>query len=193
MSLRPCRKFLGPRRQRERSGQRACHLHRGLDALDGVGEVVDRAIAIAAEILDRAAHRASVCGTPNSFGGASRLMCAAILEVDADGQVGRFHDRACVGEDDLEADAAAAEHVGDPEARRGQGFEAHRREQLRGAGIPWIGNDEGTGPLVQRAKRSRLVQLARHGSSPLSVPTSFRRTFVIRQICYSVRYHQLFA
>jgi hypothetical protein len=96
------------------------------------------------------------------------LVRKTILEISVDREIGRFGDRAAIGDHLGPAHCAvgAAEHVGEPEAGGGERLEAQRRQQLRGAGIPGIGDDEGAGPLVQRAERRRFLRLGAHVGSP---------------------------
>src|SRR5205823_4050047 len=99
----------------------------------------------------------------------------AVLEIRAHRQRRRLRDLCAVGEELVAADSAGAvdlaERVGEAEARRRERLEAERRQQLRGAGVPGVGDDEYARALVQRAECGGLVLLSFHGrrSRPLMI------------------------
>jgi hypothetical protein len=77
-----------------------------------------------------------------------------VLQIGIHRQLGRRGNIATIG-NHLAAHhdtVGAAEHVGEPEAGGGERFEAERRQQFRGTGIPGVGNDESARALVQRAE-----------------------------------------
>ena len=94
-------------------------------------------------------------------------MRVPVLQVGVDGKVGRAGDRPAVLEHLVAAHGAgaigAAEAVRQPQARRGEGLEAERREEPRRAGVPRIRDDEGARALVERPERGRSLRLGAHG------------------------------
>src|SRR5207244_5839891 len=133
-------------------------------------EGVDRVAPITGRVLDRATDDALAGGQPDHLGGGPWLVGVAVLQIGIDGQVRRLRDRPAVLEDLAPAHEAGAvgapEAVRESEARRRQGLEAERREELGGADVPRIRNDEGPRTLVQRPEGRRLRRLCSHGPFP---------------------------
>jgi hypothetical protein len=87
-----------------------------------------------------------------------------VLQIGVHRQIGRCGNIATIG-NPLTARHCAigpAEHVGETEAGGCHRLQAQRSKQSRGASIPGIGNDEGAGPLMQRAKCYGFIGLGPH-------------------------------
>ena len=153
---------LGARGQRERKRQRARRLDRSVHPFDREREIIDRMTGVAGEILDRATDHAGVGCARNRLCRGVRIVRAAILQVRIDRPVGRPGNSPAILDDGIEADGGAAESVGEPEARGRERLESHRGEQFGGAAVPGIGDDEGAGADMQRAKRFGFFHLAAH-------------------------------
>ena len=137
--------ILGPRGEDEIALQRPRRLDRRRDALDGLGEIVDRVARVAGMVLDRAAGQPGRLGGEDGLGGTFRAVALALLQIGRDRQIGRRDDVAAMVDHLLEADTAIgqAAREGIAGAGRGERLEADRGEQLGGADVPGIGNDEG--------------------------------------------------
>ena len=155
------RKVLGARREHEIALQRARRLDRRRHALDGEVEIVDRVVGIAGMILDRAAGEPGGLGGEDRLGGAFGAVALALLEIGRDRQVGRRRHFAAVMDHRLEADRAVGQAAREGKAGAGGGerLEAQRGQQLGGADIPRVGDDEGAARLMQRAKCLALVHV----------------------------------
>jgi hypothetical protein len=158
---------LGARRERERKAQAPRRLGSRDYPLDGVIAVVNLPVGVV--VLDRAADR-SGRGRPGD--GQRRVLrpgAVAVLQVDRDRERGGLIEDADVGSDLVEVDAAvgAPERERETGARTRQRPEPERREHLRRAGVPRVGDDERLA-LVKRAEVRRLLLLSRsheHGVS----------------------------
>src|SRR5206468_5190568 len=129
-------------------------------ALRRLRDVVERLVLVAGGVLDGPAHQPHPGGEAYRLRGRRGRVTEALLEVGGDGQIGRLHDGAGVGE------RLVAQHlaVTSPEDARGrsagrrEGRKTETGENARGARIPGVGNHEGRS-LVQGAEAGGLVAL----------------------------------
>ena len=91
-----------------------------------------------------------------------RFVRAAILQVAIGRQIGRRGDHTRILDDLVGADMTTAVDVRQSEAGRRQRLEAETGEQPSGARIPWVGDDERTRLVVQRAECGRLFRVCAH-------------------------------
>ena len=141
-------------------------LCRGLDAFDGELEVVDGGVSVARCVFDGAAGEANRGCEADGFGAGFRGWAEAVLQVGRDGEVGGLDDLFRILKDSVAGEVCGGVLLPDGEgvagACGGEGLEAEGGEDLRGAGVPWIGDDKGSGAFVQRFE-GFVVLLAGHG------------------------------
>src|SRR5438445_2788196 len=122
---------------------------RGLDSLDGELEVVDGSAGVAGRVFDGTAGKADGGCEADGFGAGFGRWAEAVLQIGRDRKVGGFDDLFGVGKNSVAR--AVCRRVLLPDGERvaraggGEGFEAEGGEALCGAGVPWIGADEGSG------------------------------------------------
>src|SRR5262245_36533586 len=126
-------------------------------------DVVEASVAV--PVLERAADRARLADRRDRPSGVLGRRPVPVLEVDRDGQVGRRRQRIRML-DHLGQGCApveAPEGEGESGAGAGQRLEAERREDLRGPGVPGVGNQERVA-VVEGPERGALLFLGRpHG------------------------------
>ena len=161
--------ILGPRGEREREGESPRRLDRSGDALDGVGEIVDRLLGAPARILDRAAAEPGLGRQLDGERDAGGRIGVAVLEVGRHRQRRGVDDRAGMRQRLVAGDRAigAAETEGAAGAGGGERLETETGQDARRADIVGIGDHERAWPLVQRPKCAGRVAPARsHAGSP---------------------------
>src|SRR5262249_54203682 len=106
-----------------------------------------------------------------------RLVGKAFLEIRGDRKLGGLDDRAAVRQRLVTRDhpVAASEDASLRAAGCGERLEAQARENARGAGIPWVRNEERLACLVQRAEPEGLVVLGHRHEELLAQPPTRRR------------------
>jgi hypothetical protein len=143
---------------------------------------VERRRLVSAVILDRCADDSGRAGAADRLGDVVGRVAEAVLEIGRNRQVGRRGDRLRVGERLVARELAIlpAEDAGSGAARRRQRGEAEVREQHGRAGIEGVGDHEGAGAVVQRAKAGGLV--GRGGSH-----TQDRSRFTVERVTAMAR------
>ena len=132
------------------------------DPLLCMAELIERPLWIGAEILYRTADQAGCRGKTDGLRHPVRCVGETLLQIGGNRQIGRFHDRAGMGERLLAGDHAVtpAEHPGRGAAGGRQGVKAEPRKDPRRTRIPSIGNDKKPRFPVQRLETARFLTLA---------------------------------
>ena len=145
--------ILGPRYESERNRQAAGHLDACHHTLDRVVEIID---ALAAPILDRAPNNTHLRRVAQDGCSLLGIIGVTVFKVGVDRQVGRLRDDAAVlqklGAADRALPVDAAQRVGHAEAGGRQRLKTKRRQQLRSAGVPRVGQNQNSPTLVQLPK-----------------------------------------
>ena len=143
--------------------QAACRRHRGADAFHGLFQRVDGRIHTPAGIFDGSTHQPAGSGLQQGVCTALRVVREAVLQVGRHRQGRGCHDGAGIGQGFLAADLTfaigSAKRKGQAGAGGGQGFEAQRREYLRRAGIPRVGQYQQFVALMQCLEGQGFLQL----------------------------------
>ncbi len=151
----------------EREWQRTGRLDRGSDPLQRGGELIDGLSGAPAGILDGTTDQAGLGGQADGRGAVLRSIAVAVFQVGGDRQIGGGDDRPGVfqrlGPAHRAFRIAPAQGERQAGAGSGKGVEAEAGEHLRRTGIPGIGQDQHTGPLVQVAETFGALALAGHG------------------------------
>src|SRR5215469_3131739 len=131
-------------------------------------------LRIAAVILDRAANQTGRCTEADRLRNAFRRIIETLFQIGRDREIGRFDDRAAMGNRLRSRDhaVAAAEDAGRGPARRRQGPKTEPGENPCRARIPHIPDDETAGGLMQRSEAVGLIILARCHAFLLPRPAS---------------------
>ena len=135
-----------------RMGPDLSNLGRRLDALHGVMEAVQGLTHVTTGIFDGTAYKARCSGLQDGIRAALGVITEAVLQVCRHRQRGGVDDAARIAQGFLQAHGAFG--IGAPQRERqagtggGQRLETQAGEQLGGAGIPRVGDDERTFALV---------------------------------------------
>jgi len=165
VEIRPAvQKVLRPSDEHELEGERPGRFDRRREPIDGLGDFVDGVFGIARRVLDRAADEAGSRREPDRLRDVVRRAAVAALEVRGHRKIGRLHDLAGVLERFRAPDRAVAppEREGEARARRRQRLEAEMGQDLRGAGVERIRNDEGPRSLVEELETRGFFRLRAH-------------------------------
>ena len=155
----------GARGKREGEREGAGGFGRGLNALCGEADFVNGVFGAAGIVFDGATDEAGGGGEADGFGAFLRGVAEAVFEIGADGQINRGCDGGDVLHHGVTTDAVIGFAGGKGEAGGGSGerFKAEVGEEAGGAGVPGVGDDEGSVALVEGAEGASFVGLSRHG------------------------------
>ena len=91
-----------------------------------------------------------------------RFVGAAIFQIGVNRQIGCLSDRPAVLDDGIPAHCRVAERICKAQTGGRQGLKSQGGKKLCRSCVPGVRDDEGTRPLMQRAKQFRFFQLGAH-------------------------------
>ncbi len=138
--------------QGEREWQASRSLHGSAHAFHSQPEVIDGRITAAAGIFDGAAHQANFGGTQNGLGTVFGQVAKTVFQIGGHRQRGGIDDLAGIVQCIVQAQGAFGVRPAKAEGQActggSQRLETQAGEQLGGAGIPRVGDDERAVALV---------------------------------------------